>query len=39
MREQPYDSEDLLQRLLVEYPSILAGDQFNNARPKGWLLV
>jgi hypothetical protein len=39
MREQPYDSEDLLQRLLAEYPSILAGDQFDGLRPKRWLLV
>ena len=39
MREQPYDSEDLLQRLLAEHPSILAGDQFDRARPARWLLV
>ena len=39
MREQPYDSEDLLQRLLAEHPTILAGDQFDGARPARWLLV
>ena len=30
---------DLLQRLIAEHPSILAGDQFNDARPTRWLLV
>lgn len=39
MREQPYDSEDLLQRLIAEHPSILAGDQFDHVRPKRWLLI
>jgi hypothetical protein len=39
MTEQPYDSEDLLQRLLAEYPDILAGDQMNRAAPRQWLLV
>lgn len=27
MREQAYDSEDLLQELLAKYPDLLAGDQ------------
>jgi hypothetical protein len=27
MREQAYDSEDLLQRWLAKYPDLLAGDQ------------
>jgi hypothetical protein len=39
MTEQPYESEDLLQALLAEHPSVLAGDQFNGAEPKRWLLV
>jgi hypothetical protein len=39
MREQPYDSEDLLQRLLAKYPSLLAGDQVDSASPRRWLLV
>jgi hypothetical protein len=39
MREQQYDSEELLQQLLAEHPSILAGDQFDRARPTRWLLV
>jgi hypothetical protein len=39
MSEQPYDSEDLLQRLLAEHPSVLAGDQFTSGEPRRWLLV
>lgn len=39
MREQPYDSEDLLQRLLAEYPNLLAGDQIDRGRPRRWLLI
>ncbi|HVG44365.1 MAG TPA: hypothetical protein VM890_06520 [Longimicrobium sp.] len=39
MREQPYDSEDLLQRLLASYPSLLASDQIDPVNPRRWLLV
>jgi hypothetical protein len=39
MREQPYDSEDLLQRLLASYPSLLASDQIDPVDPRKWLLV
>src|SRR4051794_21450839 len=39
MSEQPYDSEDLLQRLLAEYPNLLAGDQIDSESPRRWLLV
>ena len=39
MREQDYDSEELLQRLLTDYPDLLAGDQMNGAEPRRWLLV
>lgn len=38
MREQAYDFEELLQRLLVKYPSLLAGDQLAGS-PRRWLLV
>lgn len=38
-RETPYNSEDLLQRLLADYPNLLAGDQINPAEPRRWLLV
>ncbi|HEX8903569.1 MAG TPA: hypothetical protein VF771_01865 [Longimicrobiaceae bacterium] len=39
LREQPYDSEDLLQRLLASYPSLLASDQIDPETPRRWLLV
>jgi hypothetical protein len=39
MRESPYDSEALLQRLLAQYPNLLAGDQINAGKPRRWLLV
>jgi hypothetical protein len=39
MAEQLYDSEDLLQALLEDYPSLLAGDLVNPGAPREWLLV
>ena len=39
LREQEYDSENLLQELLAEYPNLLAGDQIDSAAPRRWLLV
>lgn len=39
LTEQPYDSEDLLQRLLADYPDLLAGKQMDPATPRRWLLV
>jgi len=39
MSEHDYDSEDLLQTLLEEYPSVLAGDQIDAAAPRSWLLL
>ncbi|MFQ5891464.1 MAG: hypothetical protein ACE5HW_01560 [Candidatus Methanofastidiosia archaeon] len=39
MTEQAYDSEDLLQELLVKYPSLLAGNQMNSSAPRRWLLI
>jgi hypothetical protein len=39
LREQAYDSEALLQSLLANYPSLLAGDQVNRSDPRRWLLV
>lgn len=35
----PYDSEALLQRLLAEHPSLLAGAQIDRLTPRRWLLV
>lgn len=34
-----YESEDLLQTLLADYPSLLAGDQIDPNSPRRWLLV
>ena len=39
LREQPYDSEALLQELLARYPNLLAGDQIDPDTPRRWLLV
>ena len=35
MQEAAYDSEDLLQRLLADDPSWLAGEQINSTAPRG----
>ena len=34
-----YDSEELLQKLLANYPQILAGEQINSRVPRKWLLI
>jgi len=39
MVEQAYDSEQLLQALLAQYPSLLAGDLMDSRRPRRWLLI
>ncbi len=39
MKEQAYDSEDLLQSLLADYPSLIAGDQVDSENPRQWLMV
>lgn len=39
MEQQPYDSEALLQRLLADYPDLLAGDQIDSDEPRRWLLI
>ena len=39
MTEQEYASEDLLQKLLADYPNLLAGDQIDTTEPRRWLLV
>lgn len=36
---KPYDSEDLLQSLIEDYPELLAGDQINPDQPVRWILV
>ena len=39
MEEQKYEAESLLQKLLVDYPELLAGEQMNEQSPRRWLLV
>lgn len=39
LRETSYDSEQLLQQLLFNYPKLLAGDQINSDKPRNWVLV
>ncbi|HEX8244972.1 MAG TPA: hypothetical protein VF541_15795 [Longimicrobium sp.] len=39
LREQPYDSEDLLQRLLASFPSLLGSDHIDSTTPRRWLLI
>lgn len=39
MHEEPYEAEALLQKLLAEYPDLLAGDQMRPSSPRRWLLV
>ncbi len=39
MDETPYDTEDVLQRLLAEHPKLLAGDQMNRTEPRDWLFI
>jgi hypothetical protein len=39
MEEKPYEAEALLQKLLAEYPDLLAGEQMRPSSPRRWLLV
>jgi hypothetical protein len=39
MREEPYESEEVLQRLLASFPQLLAGDEFPGEEPRRWVLV
>jgi hypothetical protein len=39
LEETAYDSEDLLQTLLADYPDLLAGDQIDDQHPRRWLLI
>jgi hypothetical protein len=39
LREEKYNSEDLFQKLLADYPKILAGDQIDSENPRRWLLI
>lgn len=37
--EQPYDSENLLQRFLADHPDLLAGEQIDEDDPRRWYLL
>jgi hypothetical protein len=39
MSKEGYNSEDLLQGLLAQYPNLLAGDQVDTVRLRRWLLI
>lgn len=39
LNEANYISEDLLQQLLADYPSLISGSQINSLRPRRWLLI
>ncbi len=39
MGEKGYESEELLQRLLADYPDLLGGDQMDEENPRHWLLI
>ncbi len=39
MTEETYIDEDLLQKLLGQYPSLLAGHQINPADPRRWIVI
>ncbi|MBQ8599108.1 MAG: hypothetical protein IJ411_03220 [Oscillospiraceae bacterium] len=39
LKEARYESEDLFQRLIEQYPNILAGDQITPEQPRKWLFV
>lgn len=39
LQRQPYTDEGLLQRLLAQFPDLLAGDEMAGDVPRRWLLV
>jgi hypothetical protein len=39
MALEPYESEELLQRLLATDPALMAGGQMNPSNPRRWLLI
>lgn len=39
MNESTYISEDLLQKLLADYPALISGSQINPEKPRRWLLI
>jgi hypothetical protein len=39
LEETVYQAEDVLQKLLADYPDLLAGDQMQPSEPRRWLLI
>jgi len=39
LQQQPYESEDLLQRLLAEHPNVMAGVEADTAVSPSWVLI
>ena len=39
MRELAYEAEAVLQQLIADYPSVLAGEQIDPGNPRRWILV
>lgn len=39
MTQQEYDSEDIFQELLVNYPNLLAGGLIDEINPRKWILI
>ncbi len=39
LAETPYEAEEVLQRLLADYPDLLAGEQIDPENPRRWLLI
>jgi hypothetical protein len=39
LAEQPYDSEERLQRLLADHPALMPEDQIDSDEPRRWLLI
>lgn len=39
MKQTDYDSEDVLQKLIADYPNLLAGNLIDEANPRKWLLI
>jgi hypothetical protein len=37
--ESHYEAESVLQKLLADYPDLLAGEQDNPSDPRRWLLI
>jgi len=39
MSQQEYSSEELLQKLLEDYPSLIPGDQVDELNPRKWVFI